>query len=245
MPIHDWTKVSAGIYHHFHEGWIIHLAEALNQGILRRPYYALAEQVAGDINPDVLTLSQKDRSRSDPHTHGTTALAEVPPKVSYTQSMELHAYVRKQHALVIRHSSKDRIIAIFEAVSPGNKSSRRELNRFLKKAAATLVQGIHLTFVDLFPPGRYDPQGIHTALCERLEAGMEPLPFDKPFIAASYSAGRITEAFVESLAVGDSLPEMPLFLDPGHYVKLPLELAYQAAYLGLAEVWRDVLTTPS
>ena len=34
MPVHDWTKVDAGIFHDFHCAWIIHLKEALNEGLL-------------------------------------------------------------------------------------------------------------------------------------------------------------------------------------------------------------------
>jgi len=45
MPIHDWTKVPAGIFHDFHAAWIIELRNALNDGFLPSGYYALAEQV--------------------------------------------------------------------------------------------------------------------------------------------------------------------------------------------------------
>jgi hypothetical protein len=30
MPMHDWTRVSAGTYHDFHNAWITHIKEALN-----------------------------------------------------------------------------------------------------------------------------------------------------------------------------------------------------------------------
>ena len=32
MPIHDWTRVDAGIFHAFHHGWIEEMARALNRG---------------------------------------------------------------------------------------------------------------------------------------------------------------------------------------------------------------------
>ena len=56
MPIHDWSKVIAGIFHDFHVGWIIELRIALNAGILPTGYYALAEQVTQPFGPGVLTL---------------------------------------------------------------------------------------------------------------------------------------------------------------------------------------------
>ena len=56
MPIHDWTRVDAGIFHAFHVTWIADLARALNRGLLPPDYYALAEQIVGGREPDVLTL---------------------------------------------------------------------------------------------------------------------------------------------------------------------------------------------
>lgn len=44
MPIHDWTRVKAGIFHHFRQAWIGMIARALNQGLLPPGHYALAEQ---------------------------------------------------------------------------------------------------------------------------------------------------------------------------------------------------------
>src|SRR5436309_163124 len=56
MPIHDWTRVDAGIFHHFHHGWIEEIARALNAGLLPEDHYAMAEQFAAGLGPDVLTL---------------------------------------------------------------------------------------------------------------------------------------------------------------------------------------------
>src|SRR3954447_8617745 len=41
MPIHDWTRVDAGIFHAFHHGWIEELSRRLNRGLLPEDYYAL------------------------------------------------------------------------------------------------------------------------------------------------------------------------------------------------------------
>ena len=56
MPVHDWTRVEAGIFHDFHTVWIGHLRTALNEGLLPKGYYALVEQHAGHTITDVLTL---------------------------------------------------------------------------------------------------------------------------------------------------------------------------------------------
>ena len=41
---------------------------------------------------------------------------------------------------------------------------------------------------------------------------------DEPLTLAAYSAGPVKTAYVEPAAVGDLLPEMPLFLEDGDQV---------------------------
>ena len=54
------------------------------------------------------------------------------------------------------------------------------------------------------------------------------------------AAGAIT-CYVEPTAVGAALIPMPLFLDPTHYVYVPLESTYQAAYEGVPRRWKQVI----
>jgi len=56
MPVREWTRVTAGTFHHFHNAWITELCNVLNGGVLPEDYYALGEQRSGDVSPDVLTL---------------------------------------------------------------------------------------------------------------------------------------------------------------------------------------------
>ena len=56
MPIHDWTRMEPGDFHDFHQGWVIRIRDALNQGPLPPGYMAMAEQVTGGPIPDVVTL---------------------------------------------------------------------------------------------------------------------------------------------------------------------------------------------
>jgi hypothetical protein len=52
MPIHDWARVRANRFHHFHQPWIANLAVALNSGRLPPGFFALAEQITGGPEPD-------------------------------------------------------------------------------------------------------------------------------------------------------------------------------------------------
>src|SRR3954469_19642479 len=65
MPIHDWTRVDAGIFHHFHQRWVIAITDVLNQRLLPGDYYALAEQQGAGFEPDILTLKAGGTSERD------------------------------------------------------------------------------------------------------------------------------------------------------------------------------------
>lgn len=168
------------------------------------------------------------------HRHGDSAHG-------ISEADETLLYTAKQNTLVIRHSRGDRVVAMIEIISPGNKQSREEVDRFVHKAFSALHGGIHLLIIDLFPPGRNDPQGLHGALWSRLGEDEFLQRSDKPLTLAAYEAKRLPIAYVEPIAVGAELPEMPLFLTRGGYINVPLEATYRAAYEGVPERWRRVI----
>lgn len=241
MPVHDWTRVDAGTYHDFHSAWIIHLKEALNGGLLPSGFYALAEQHAGRSIADILTLQGPlPAVPPGPSAEGGVALAEAPPRVRRKLSLSPAARGTRR-TLAIRHVSGHRIVALVEIVSPANKDRAAHVAEFADKAESALWHGIHLLLVDLLPPGPYDPSGMHGAIWDRYEDEPYPLPPGEPLTLASYVAGPRPDVYLEHLAVGRPLVEMPLFLDPDRYVNAPLEPTYQAAYQGMPAFWRDVI----
>lgn len=244
--MHDWTRVDAGIFHDFHQSWITELKRALNQGRLPPDYYALAEQIAGGLGPDVLTLQSPPRdARPVEEPAGAVALAEHPPQVQFHLRAEGDWYAAKANAVVIRHVSNHRVVSILEIVSPGNKSSVHGLHAFVNKAVETLQAGIHLLVVDVFPPGARDPEGIHKAIWDEVADNEFALSGDRRLTLAAYAARAWPEAFVEPFALGDRLREMPLFLSSDFYVPVPLEAAYQAAWSIFPTFWRETLERPS
>ncbi|MFM7928125.1 MAG: hypothetical protein ACKO9Q_10475, partial [Pirellula sp.] len=56
MPMHNWTKVPPGTYHNFHLQWIASISRQLNAGLLPPGCFAMAEQVIGGPEPDVVAL---------------------------------------------------------------------------------------------------------------------------------------------------------------------------------------------
>ena len=249
MPIHDWTRVDAGIFHAFHLNWIAELNKTLNGGLLPEGYYALPEQHAGSTIPDILTLhasSPSDKHAPLPPLSGGTSVAEAPPKVERRQTVGSVARTRRR-TLAIRHVSEHRLVAILEIVSPANKDRARSVAEFAGKIVTALSYGVHVFLVDLLPPGNHDPSGMHGAIWQRLETTEEPydLPDDDPLTLASYVASEPVDIYLEHPCVGTPLLDMPLFLQADRYVNVPLEKTYQEAYGSLPSYWREILDRTS
>lgn len=226
MPIHDWTRVNPGIFHHFHHGWTAAIANVLNRGTLPPGYFALAEQIVGGPIPDVLTLHlTKPASPMPPERNGGMGVAVHPPKTRFIQKSAEERYARKANRIVVRHES-GRVVAVLEIVSPGNKDSKNALRTFVEKAVGFLEEGVHLLIIDLFPPTTRDPQGIHKAIWDEIHEAPFELPPDKKRTLVSYSAGPEKTAYIEPVGVGDALPDMPLFLEAERYIPLGLEETY-------------------
>src|SRR5436190_786139 len=127
MPIHDWTRVEAGIFHAFHMNWLTAISRALNHGLLPSDYYALPEQIAGGFGPDVLTLKKPGPKAPAPvpppaPSDRVLTLATAPPKVRVRTRAEANRYAAKARILTIRHVSRHQVVAMIEIVSPGNKN---------------------------------------------------------------------------------------------------------------------------
>ena len=241
MPIHDWTRLEAGDFHHFHQRWISAIADALNGGGLPPEFMAMAEQVTGRPIPDVVTL----QTRQPKDGAAGVAIAPAPaPSARVIQKFERINYAKRKDRVVIRHG-RGRVVAIIELVSPGNKDSRHAMRSFVEKAADILNQGIHLVVVVLFPPTPRDPQGIHKAIWD--EFGDMPFEFlpDKPLTVASYIGGDLPTAYVESVGVGDPLPPIPLFLTEYDYVPCPLEASYMQSWAVFPAMLKAIIDPPA
>lgn len=243
MPMHDWTRVEAGIFHAFHHRWITSISDLLNTGLLPKEFYALPEQQAAGFGPDVLTL-QSRHPAEDVDGGGIATIVQTRPQTRFMAETEVEFYRRKKSSIVIRHVSGDWIVAMLEIVSPGNKSGRKHFQAFVDKACELLERRIHLLIVDPFPPGRQDPNGIHAAIWEEVEDDGFQLPSDRPLTLVAYECDLTTRAYIEPVAVGEPLPKMPLFLEPDACVMVPLEETYQTAFGFMPARWRQVLEAP-
>ena len=245
MPVHDWKRVVAGNFHDFHQSWIVAIRNSLNDGRMPDDYYAMAEQVAEGPKPDVITLETRDAGDSawSAEQFGDRAIAVLdhPPKVKYTEAQEREIYSESADRVAVYHANGDRVVAYIEIVSPGNKHSPLEVKKFVEKCNEALERGIHLLIIDILPPGKHDPHGMHAALWDYRYSESHGVTTEEPLGLSSYRVDDVPRAYFEPIAVGQPLPDMPVFITPLHYVNVPLEQTYTQAYGNVPERWRRVI----
>ncbi|MBI4600997.1 MAG: DUF4058 family protein [Planctomycetes bacterium] len=250
MPIHDWSRVGPGVFHHFHYFWVARMCEALQLGLLPRGFHAMVEPVAGEAVPDVLTLqaqgtaieeaSESPQLSRDDDPGATVALATQPVVIQDLGP----DYTKLQRQIVVRSEwDGDRVVAVIELVSPGNKESRTKVTQLLDKALGYLELGVHLLVIDVLKPTNLVPNGFHGLICEAL--GHQPPALspgmDRQVVSYQVRESGYPRAHLVQVRLGDSLSEMPLYLLPRRFLRLPLERTYGDAFLLMAEKYREIL----
>ena len=150
-------------------------------------------------------------------------------------------YAGRANRIVVKHHL-GRIIAVIEIMSPGNKDSRAALrlrgqgHRFPAPRRSRSARRS-------FSPTVRDPFGMHKVIWDEIHEEDFAFPAGKDRILASYETGGERVAYVEPIAVGDLLPDMPLFLANGIDIKVPLESTYCAAWEASPEEMRQAVET--
>jgi hypothetical protein len=240
MPVHDWSRVDANLFHDFHQAWTIAIRNALNGGLLPKGYSALVEQHAGGVVPDVIALQRRARPNRPASPPEGGVVVATPPQTQYVLQAQAEISADRGNRITIRHPL-GRVVCVIEIVSPGNKSSRSALRKFVEKSVEFVRHGVHLLIVDLLLPSVRDPEGIHKAIWDEIEERPFALSPEKPFTVAAYVADVPITAYVQTLGLGEKLPDMPAYLDPDSYVPVPLETTYQATWATCPEDMREVV----
>ncbi|MBY0229556.1 MAG: DUF4058 family protein [Gemmataceae bacterium] len=233
MPLHDWSEVEAGVFHDFHFEWVRALKRTLNAGLLPKGYFAMAEQISGGLGPDVLTLRKRDAEQG-----GTATLRRPQPTSEMSRSLLRR---RRGNRIIVRHVTGHQPVAVVEVVSPSNKERALEVQAFISKVEDFLRAEVHVMVLDVFAPGRHDPRGLHAAVWRRLFSRSCEVPDGARRTMASYESDDPIRAYARHPALGEALPDLPLFLEPDHCVQVPLESTYAEAWADLPEEIRELI----
>jgi hypothetical protein len=189
-------------------------------------------------------LAIETRSRAASVDFGDGGVATLdPPATRIVRRSTREIYAGRANRIVIRHHL-GRIVAVIEIVSPGNKDTRAAFRDFVEKTVDFIRSGIHVLVIDLFPPTRRDPFGMHKAIWD--EVGDEEdfqFPPGKDRILVSYQSSDEQVAYVEPLGIGDDVRDMPIFLSASLHVKVPLATTYRETWEATPRELREAVET--
>jgi hypothetical protein len=197
---------------------------------LRPPlaFCALPEPEQDDRPPSTKVLSHQLRS-----------VPEDPPSARFIVRRDEIEYANR--TVTIREADTHAVVAAILLVTGQEKQIEYRWEEFVRCVIGALSHGVHLLLIDLFPPSPRDPQGIHQAIWGRIRDEPFELPPDKRLTLVSYAADSEIVAYVEPVAVGDRLPDRPVFLTQNHHVLCPLEATYHATWNALPAVLKGRL----
>lgn len=210
-------------WHGFHHAWATNIASSLNRALPER--YHAEPSVKYNIEIDVGVL---DRNQSE-----SGVVREAMPVTAWslsrpTQSLQVQVLSDIVEILLYHDLGGRQLVAAIELVSPSNKDRRASRSAFVSKCAAVLQQGLGLLIVDIVTERRAN---LHNALLARLSPP-EWVPMEAVLYAASYHVEMrqgtpSLDTWEEPLAIGSSLPSMPLILRGGPHVVVPLDTTYE------------------
>lgn len=229
----------------FHSSWVNEMVRQLNltalpAGFVAHPHLELGLQV----EPDVATIGPTGRKRSRGREEGGLATAVWVPSQPSWQTAVDWSDIDLFEVQVLREGGRE-VVAVIELVSPANKDRPAARRTFAAKCLSYLQQGVAVVLVDVVTERRAN---LHREMCELLEVDPGTASGPGTLNATAYRMVRRRkrsrlEAWHEVLSLGESLPTLPLWIEPDHAIPLDLEESYRSTCtvlrLGVAALERD------
>ena len=207
-------------WHAFHNAWATYLAADLNA---RLPEGYFAEpNVQFGIEIDVATFEEPA-----PTGEYSTGGAENWKPTQPTQVVEFDTPPDRVEIEVFGNQGGPVLAAAIELVSPANKDRDSHRAALTDKCRAYLQAGVGLIIVDVVTTRR---ASIHYELLSSVGASADESPIYassyRPVIHGNNAKRQHLEVWWKKLALGQPLPEMPLWMS-GHWcLSLNLETSY-------------------
>jgi hypothetical protein len=204
------------------------LRNRLPQGHVAAPTVHPASQVEVDV-----AASERDDAprlqRSD--DGGAPAALWPPPQPTVAVETEVPDY--DEYSVRIYDAERGRqLVATIELVSPGNKDRPEKRNAFVGKCAALLQKGVAVSIVDVVTPWQVN---LYAELLHFLGQSDPSLGTPLPHLYAVSCRWRLQDkrmllqTWSHTLALGQPLPTLPLWLTLQLAVPLDLEQSYEQA----------------
>jgi hypothetical protein len=237
MPLRDHFGLPGGkpaSWKGLHSQWpamIVHqLHTFLPQDFVAEPNV----QAGSRISVDVGTFEEMERSPGpDPRAPGG-GVATLPwIAAEPSLAVETGLPVEDEFEVLVYDVRDGRqLIAAIEIISPANKDRPESRNMFVAKCVALLRKGVAVSLVDLVTTRR---PNLYVELLSYIgQSDPKMLPAPPPIYAASCrwierEERTILETWSHTLAIGQPLPTLPLWLTESVAVPLDLESSYEQA----------------
>jgi hypothetical protein len=210
----------------FHARWASAIADELNAH-LPDDYFAEAQVHHGArVEIDVATFSERNSNG------GGTAVQTIAAPTLAPADLLIPAVFLEQFAVhIFQNAGGPSLVAAIELASPANKDRAETRRAFAVKCAAYLQRGIGLIVVDVVT-------NRHANLLRDLLELMNALELSgidvQALMAVSYRPVQVgergtVEARLFPLAIGQTLPTVPLALDAGQILLVDFEATYTEA----------------
>jgi hypothetical protein len=213
----------------FHHAWATFIAQQLNQETLPPDYFAESEiNVGPELEIDVATLR---RPGAGGRKNGKVTATWSPPRPKIAARVDF-AHLDSYEIRVYQDLGGAELRGAIELISPANKDRAGSRRTLAAKCAGYLRHGIGVMIVDVVTSRSAN---LHAELFEVLEVPARRGAWESPtgLYAVAYRAVTTRkrprlEAWPQALALGASLPVMPLWLSLDLCVPVRLEESYLA-----------------
>lgn len=213
----------------FHHAWATFIAGQLNQETLPPDYFAESEISLGpELEIDVATL---ELTSAGAEGQGCATVVWTPARPKITAKVN-YAHLDSYEIRVYQDLGGAELRGAIELISPANKDRAGSRRTFAAKCAGYLKRGIGLVIVDVVTSRTAN---LHEELLAVLEVTSRRAAWTSPtsLYAVAYRPVTVRkyprlEAWPESLALGETLPVLPLWLTLDLCVPICLEESYLA-----------------
>jgi hypothetical protein len=234
MPLRDHFRPPLETRRHwegFHGQWPATIVQHLCRQLPPRYFAEPRVHVGSQVEVDVASFHEETVTAASATGDGNGVATAVwaPPQPTRTLAIEFPAQeLYEVHVYDERRGC--RLVAAVELVSPANKDRAEHRRSFAIKCASYLQEGVCVVIVDVVTERR---QNLYAELMD-LVGLTDPfvLPEPPPIYAVSCRTARTDDScrldtWTEQLAVGASLPTLPLWLASDLAIPLELEQSYE------------------
>jgi Protein of unknown function (DUF4058) len=233
MPLRDHFRSPLDDVHSWdglHAMWPAVMVQQLVR-ILPERYFAMPGVYLGSLfEVDIGTFEDADTEPSAANSadSGLAVATYAPPKPTVTFEAQLPS--QDVYEVRIYHGQRKRkLVAAIEIVSPSNKDRPDRRSDFVTKVAGLLKNGICVSIVDIVSTMDFN---LYADLLTGVHGfdptlGEEPAPMYAVTLRARYEARKkLLDTWYHPLAIGQSLPTLPIWLNE----KLPISLDLESSY---------------